>query len=294
MKIYTVDTNTPLQDGLPRVRVGASKLLGVVGPGGRAPEVKDLDAVAAVALAYNSDCFAVVPIDVHKGESVAEISPAIEQEFTLTLSGVDVAGLSGEFRFAAILDQWSSLSWPDGVDGWRSGVVDLFLHYHLGVPVPKGPVHCTFLQFVLSPAAPGFKARLPRELHRLHLVDAPFGWTVVPPWSFLPAEESLELEAIRLRLRTICLVARDGSPLPDPQSVRLGLKEERPDGSGWYSSSMLELPFQPTTRAGCVQYTLPLAHENRESSIVVILPDGNEAESEQFRGIPVHLDLVVD
>jgi hypothetical protein len=243
------------------------------------------------------ECFAVVPIQSEARETVAELTAVAEQEFTLSFPSTDAReDVSGEFRFAAILDELQVLSWPEGhgADGWRFGVVDFFSHFHLGGPVPRGTVHSTFLQFTLVPEAPRSTARIPREPHRLTLVDAPFGWSVVPPTPFVPGERPIALEAVRLRLRTLCLMSGDGTPRPNPQYVRLALKEPRPDGRGWYSQSMLELPFRPQPRLGCVQFTLPLPHEARESSIVIGLTDGSEAESEQYLGIPAHVDISVD
>jgi hypothetical protein len=113
LAIYGVDTKTPLQGGRPRVLAGASELLGVVGPGGRAPEVPGREGLAAVALAYNADCFAVVPIQPEARETVAELTAVAEQEFTLSFPSTDAReDVSGEFRFAAILDELQVLSCP--------------------------------------------------------------------------------------------------------------------------------------------------------------------------------------
>jgi len=292
MKIYGVDT--PLHDGRPRVLAGASEFLGVVGPGGKVVAIKGRDKPAAVVLAYNANCFAVVPINMNAGPSVAEILPAVEQKFRLAWpNGRAAIDIAGKFRFAVILDQWRSLSWPDGagVDGWRNGVADFFSDYHLGVPVPKSAVHSTFLQFALDPAVPSTTAQLPLETHRLVLIDAPFGWSVVPPRSFVPSGDPIELNVVTLRLRTICVTAQGGTAGQYPDFVRLALKKQQADGR-WYSEAMLELPFRPQSEMGCVQYTLPLAYEGLDSSIVVDLPDGHTAESAQFRDIPANLVIV--
>lgn len=291
IKVYAVAA--PPQDGQPRVAPGASELLGVVESGGGV-SIEECSGAAAVALAYNASSFVVATINVQGTERVATIPTAAEQGFALATSSADAeAAPGGEFRFAVILNEWQSLSWPEGSDGWRHGVADFFSDYHLLVPTSKSGNHGTFLSLSLSSAAPTATARLPRKPHRLYLVSAPFGWSVLPPTSFVPGGESIELRAVQLRLRTLRLIAHSGAPWHYPKFVRLAF-QERLSGGGWYSSSMIDLPFERLPDEGRVLYSLPLEYEDREVSIVVEFPEGNSAESEQFMGVPGHLDIRVE